>query len=123
MPALKPSENTAQKIKSVKVPKIVFDREDVQLLQERYGCLRDGGEFYVFTTEQFEGLLKLIDENKYLNLSEATDRGFSIRIAAKLMSLSGQAHSVADKAAILACIVGIFQIDQELAIRLLTIVK
>jgi hypothetical protein len=106
-----------------RIPKGMFEAEDLALIQKRYGNLRDGKEYYIFTKKQFEGLLKLIEENRYLNMSEATDRGFSIRVAAKILALSGTAHYAADKAALLACIIGIFPIDPDLAIRLLPSIK
>jgi hypothetical protein len=106
-----------------RIPKTMFEAEDLALIQKRYGNLRDGKEYYIFTKKQFEGLLTLIEENKYLNMSEATDRGFSIRVAAKILALSGIAHYTSDKAALLSCIIGIFHIDPDLAIRLLPSIK
>jgi hypothetical protein len=117
------SETVVSRGAAFRIPKGMFEAEDLQLIQKRYGNLRDGKDYYIFTKKQFEGLLTLINENKYLNMSEATDRGFSIRVAAKILALSGTAHYTSDKAALLSCIIGIFPIDPDLAIRLLPSIK
>jgi hypothetical protein len=108
---------------SIKLPKSFLQEEDIEILQTKFGLLRESSDNFVFTKEQFNGLLSLVEANQFLNLSEAADKGFAIRAAAKILLWAGAAKTIADKAAILSCIIGIFEIDQELATRLLTSVK
>ena len=108
----------------MRVPQSFLNTQELSELEEALGRRLDSSKGYVSLVNEAEeaAFVRVVN-----SLSESAEQGenkvIAIRAANKLIRLSRKVEGVADQAAIVAAVLSVYQIDQDIGKKLLRLLK